>query len=48
MAGSEVQARPHWWRRVGWLLLIWGVSVAGVLLLAWLVKLAMRAAGLTG
>lgn len=48
MSASGVQPRPrHWWRRLGWLVLIWGASVGGVLLLALLLKLAMRAAGLS-
>lgn len=48
MAESDIHGRPrHWWRRLGWLVLIWGSSVGGVLLLAALLKLAMRAAGLS-
>lgn len=46
MAESGIRPR-HWWRRFGWLLLIWAASVGGILLLAWLLKLAMRAAGLS-
>lgn len=49
MTGGEVRVRPgHWWRRVGWLILIWGASVGGILLLALLLKWVMRAAGLSG
>ena len=34
MAESDIHGRPrHWWRRLGWLVLIWGSSVGGVLLL---------------
>ena len=47
MPVNGVQPRPRqWWRRLGWLVLIWAASVGGVLLLAQLLKLAMRAAGL--
>jgi hypothetical protein len=39
--------RPRWGRRIGWLLLIWTLSVAGLGLLAWLLRLLMGAAGMT-
>ncbi|MCE3261054.1 MAG: hypothetical protein K0R43_133 [Pseudoduganella sp.] len=35
------------WKRLGWMVLIWAASVAALALLAALVKLAMRAAGMT-
>lgn len=47
-SGSDTQARPHWLRRVGWLVLIWAISVGVVLLFAFLLKLVMRMVGLTG
>jgi hypothetical protein len=34
------------WKRLGWMILIWGASVAALGLLAGLVKLAMLAAGM--
>jgi hypothetical protein len=36
-----------WLRRIGWLLLIWCASVAALALVAWLIRLAMRGAGMT-
>jgi hypothetical protein len=35
-----------WLRRFGWLVLIWGASVGALAALAWLVRLAMAAAGM--
>jgi hypothetical protein len=37
---------PRWWRRVGWLLLIWAGSVAALGIVAWLFRVLMRAAGM--
>ncbi|MDC8758189.1 DUF2474 family protein [Janthinobacterium fluminis] len=36
-----------WWRRLGWLLAIWCASVAALAVLAYLMRLLMRAAGLS-
>ena len=36
-----------WTRRVGWLLLIWMLSVAALALVALVLRMAMRAAGMT-
>jgi len=41
-----MQAGQSWWRRVGWLLLLWAGGVASVSVIAMLLKLAMRVAGL--
>jgi hypothetical protein len=38
--------RP-WWKKLGWLVLIWSLSVAALGVVALLLKLLMRAAGLT-
>lgn len=38
--------RP-WWKKLGWLVLIWSASVASLGLFAWLMKLFMRAAGMS-
>lgn len=40
---------PHrnWWKRVGWLVLIWLASVASLGVVAYGLKLLMRSAGLT-
>ena len=39
--------RPRWRSRVGWLILIWAMSVAFMGLAAYLIKLLMRAVGLS-
>lgn len=36
-----------WWKRIGWLLLIWSASVAALGLVAAMLKLVMRAIGMT-
>ena len=40
------RAAPSWPRRLGWLLLIWAVSVATLGVAAWGLKLVMRAVGM--
>lgn len=45
MAGRTADRR--WRNRLGWLLLIWALSVGCVALAAFLIKLLMRAAGLS-
>ncbi|MGY1424651.1 DUF2474 domain-containing protein [Lysobacter sp. A289] len=37
----------RWWSRIGWLALIWVLSVASLTLVALLLKLVMRSAGMT-
>lgn len=39
--------QPSWLRRIGWLALIWTASVAALLVVAMLFRLAMQWAGLT-
>lgn len=39
--------RPRWRNRLAWLILIWAAGVACMGLAAWLIKLLMRAAGLS-
>jgi hypothetical protein len=36
-----------WWKRVGWLLLIWLLSVGALALVAAILKIVMRVAGLS-
>ncbi|MBK4990841.1 MULTISPECIES: DUF2474 domain-containing protein [Pseudomonas] len=43
--GAE-QKKPLW-QRLGWLLLIWAMSVAALGVAAWVMRLFMSAAGLT-
>ena len=38
--------RADWGRRVGWLVLLWAGGVGALTLVAWVLKVAMRAAGL--
>ena len=44
---SAARVSKPWLRRVGWLILIWALSVAGLGLVALLFRLLMAAAGLT-
>ncbi|HUH91387.1 MAG TPA: DUF2474 domain-containing protein [Lysobacter sp.] len=37
----------HWWKRIGWLVLIWLASVASLAVVAYALKLLMRSAGMT-
>jgi hypothetical protein len=41
------QAPTSWWKRVGWLLLIWLLSVGALGLVAAMLRAVMRVAGLT-
>lgn len=36
-----------WWKRIGWLLLIWLLGVGALTIVAFALKLVMRLAGLT-
>ncbi len=48
MADAAEVSRPRsWWRRIGWLLAIWALSVAALGLVAWLLKGVMRMVGLS-
>jgi hypothetical protein len=40
------EQRASWWRRLGWLILIWAASVAALATVAWVIRLLMNAAGL--
>ncbi|MFA7440416.1 MAG: DUF2474 domain-containing protein [Sphingomonadaceae bacterium] len=40
-------APKSWWRRIGWLVLIWSASVATLAIVAGILRLLMNAAGLT-
>ena len=41
------RSRPLWLRRLGWLVLIWVLSVAALSAVAWFFRVVMNAAGLT-
>lgn len=47
MPGEAERAHPSWTRRVGWLLLIWLLSVLALAAVAGLIRVVMTAAGLT-
>lgn len=36
-----------WWKKLGWLILIWAASVATLGVASWIIRLLMHAAGLT-
>ena len=36
-----------WWKKLGWLILIWSASVAALGVVAYLLRLLMNAAGLS-
>lgn len=40
---------PHapWWKKLGWLILIWSASVAALAVFAGLLKIVMHAAGMS-
>jgi hypothetical protein len=46
----EQPSRQHrpWWKKLGWLILIWSAGVAALGVAAGAIRLLMRAAGLTG
>lgn len=44
---NRSERRGLWWKRLGWLLVIWSVSVTVLALAAWLMRLLMRGAGLS-
>ena len=47
--GARPAAGEHrpWWRKLGWLVLIWAASVAALAVVAWLFRVAMQAVGMT-
>lgn len=44
--GDKQQVEISWLKRLGWLLLIWGASVAALLLFAYVMRLFMHLIGL--
>jgi len=40
-------SRSHWWERLGWLVLIWSLSVMSLGIVAYGIKKIMNAAGMT-
>ncbi|CRN05349.1 hypothetical protein PYEL_11060 [Pseudomonas sp. URMO17WK12:I11] len=44
---QDVADKKPLWQRLGWLVLIWALSVAALGVAAWLMRLFMSAAGLT-
>jgi hypothetical protein len=39
---------PLWMRRLGWMLALWLAGVAALGIVAWLIRVAMHAAGMRG
>lgn len=46
MKPETVDERP-WWKKLGWLVLIWAASVATLAAVAWLIRLVMTAVGMS-
>jgi len=44
---DEQPAPGPWWKRLGWLVLIWAASVAALGVVAYGIRLIMNAVGLT-
>ncbi|RJG03537.1 DUF2474 domain-containing protein [Noviherbaspirillum sedimenti] len=44
---DEQVAPGPWWKRLGWLVLIWAASVAALGVVAYGIRLIMNAVGLT-
>lgn len=47
MATTTSRSSVSWWRRVGWLVLIWAASVTGLSALALVFRGLMRFAGMS-
>lgn len=43
---SEARRAPLWLRRIGWMVLLWLGGVATLAMVAFLLKMVMRAAGM--
>ncbi|HDS8358547.1 TPA: DUF2474 domain-containing protein [Serratia liquefaciens] len=46
MQNKTASAPVPWWKRVGWLVIIWSASVLGLFLVASMFRLLMTAAGM--
>ncbi|MCE9940435.1 DUF2474 domain-containing protein [Serratia liquefaciens] len=46
MRNKTASAPAPWWKRVGWLVIIWSASVLGLFLVASMFRLLMTAAGM--
>ena len=44
---EKAKQPDSWWRRLGWLILIWSASVAALGIVAYFFRVLMKAAGLT-
>lgn len=42
----QAPGKPEWWKRLGWMLLIWALSVAVLGIVAYLLRRFMQLAGL--
>lgn len=43
---DERERRRPWWKRVGWLVIIWSASVLGLFVVATIFRMLMTAAGM--
>jgi hypothetical protein len=43
---EEITQKPSWWQRIGWLILIWSLSVLSLGAIALVLRLFMHAAGM--
>lgn len=46
MKPETTDTRP-WWKKLGWLVVIWAASVATLAVVAWLIRVVMTSAGMT-
>jgi hypothetical protein len=47
MAPPSASRHAPWWKKLGWLILIWSASVLALAVCAWLLKMLMHVAGMT-
>jgi Protein of unknown function (DUF2474) len=48
MVAKPVTERPSWFRRIGWFVSLWALSVLALGVVALLIRLLMTSAGMTG
>jgi len=44
---SPTEQRRSWWKKLGWLVLIWALSVAAIGVVSYVLRLFMHVAGLS-
>jgi hypothetical protein len=48
MDAKPVTERPSWFRRIGWFVMLWALSVLSLCVVALLIRVLMTSAGMTG